>query len=161
MNDQSAGNGYTGWKVSRSRDSIRREDQHMPMLTIPKGMQGNALMGCGFSTCPDPYRQSVSPVSGKTTNRRAGCGRPARPVRREGCRGNAASLPLSSMAFNAFRQQPVNIQRFRFPPPVASPRGPNGQRDMGGSSGPTSHVGIEHPKIGPAALSPFVATATR
>lgn len=36
-----------------------------------------------FSYCA-AYAQAVNPLRGKTTNRRAGCGRTARPVRREG-----------------------------------------------------------------------------
>ena len=36
-----------------------------------------------FSYCA-AYAQAVNPLGGKTTNRRAGCGRSARPVRREG-----------------------------------------------------------------------------
>jgi hypothetical protein len=38
--------------------------------------------------------RSVSPLEGKTTDRRAGCGRSASPVRREGGPGNWLSLPL-------------------------------------------------------------------
>jgi hypothetical protein len=40
--------------------------------------------------------RSASPLEGKTTDRRAGCGRPASPVRREGGPGNRFSLPLFS-----------------------------------------------------------------
>jgi hypothetical protein len=40
--------------------------------------------------------RSVSPLEGKTTDRRAGCGRSASPVRREGGPGNWLSLPLLS-----------------------------------------------------------------
>jgi hypothetical protein len=38
----------------------------------------------GCSTLEPPLRQRANPHRGKTTNRRAGCGRTARPVRREG-----------------------------------------------------------------------------
>jgi RNA-directed DNA polymerase len=50
-----------------------------------------------FSYCA-AYAQAVNPQGGKTTNRRAGCGRSARPVRREGGRElNRLSLPLSCL----------------------------------------------------------------
>ena len=40
-------------------------------------------------------RRRVNPLVGKTINRRAGCGKPARPVRREGEPLTRLSLPLS------------------------------------------------------------------
>jgi len=43
---------------------------------------------------PQPMHGPLSPLDGKTTNRRAVCGRTARTVRREGRR--KPSLPLSA-----------------------------------------------------------------
>jgi hypothetical protein len=48
----------------------------------------------GCSTLQQLMMPYVSPCIGKTTNRRAGCGKSARPVRREG-RRIAPFLPLS------------------------------------------------------------------
>jgi len=48
----------------------------------------------GGSLWATPRPRAVNPLGGKTTNWRAGCGRPACPVRREGER-LALSLPLS------------------------------------------------------------------
>ena len=49
----------------------------------------------GTSPWKQPLRRRVNPLVGKTINWRAGCGRPARPVRREGEQANLLSLPLS------------------------------------------------------------------
>src|SRR5882724_12993092 len=46
----------------------------------------------GFTACVTPMPKPVSPGAGKTIDRRAECGRPARPVRREGER-NQSPLP--------------------------------------------------------------------
>jgi len=46
---------------------------------------------------PIVVRWAVSPLVGKTTNWRAGCGRSARPVS-EGGGGGSRSLPLSNEA---------------------------------------------------------------
>jgi len=44
---------------------------------------------------PKPMFVLFNPPRGNTINRRAGCGKSARPVRREGRPGNRPSLPLS------------------------------------------------------------------
>ena len=50
----------------------------------------------GYSVLWQPMSQPVNPHEGKTINRRAGCGRSASPVRREGgAELNRSSLPLS------------------------------------------------------------------
>src|SRR5215472_2599627 len=43
-----------------------------------------SLLSMGFSTCETPMPKPASPLAGKTIDWRAGCGRSARPVRREG-----------------------------------------------------------------------------
>ena len=43
-----------------------------------------ALTGSGCTLLPQPTPKNVSPCEGKTTDRRAVCGRSARTVRREG-----------------------------------------------------------------------------
>ena len=43
-----------------------------------------SLPNTGFLACTKPMSWPASPLAGKTINRRAGCGRSARPVRREG-----------------------------------------------------------------------------
>src|SRR5258707_10207644 len=60
-----------------------------PTLTLPH-------LGC--LACNKPMPRSVSPLAGNTTNRRAGCGRSARPVRREGVSKQIdAPYPYSSI----------------------------------------------------------------
>src|SRR5207245_4335525 len=48
----------------------------------------------GCSRCGQLMSRPVNPRGGNTTDWRAGCGKPARPVRREGKRFTALSLPL-------------------------------------------------------------------
>src|SRR5204862_5336425 len=43
-----------------------------------------SLLRMGSSACKGPMIRFVIPLEGKTIDRRAGCGRSARPVRREG-----------------------------------------------------------------------------
>jgi hypothetical protein len=43
-----------------------------------------SLPSTGSSACSEPMPRPASPLAGKTANRRAGCGRSASPVRREG-----------------------------------------------------------------------------
>jgi len=70
-----------------------------------------SLLRMGFSTCGRPMRRSASPLAGKTINRRAGCGRSARPVRREG-----GATPIAS-------PYPYQGSKFRrLPPAGACPR---------------------------------------
>src|SRR6185312_7303306 len=52
-----------------------------------------SLPGMGCSACRQPMKRLVSPLVGKTTGRRAGCGRPAHPVQREGEAGQQPLLP--------------------------------------------------------------------
>ncbi len=59
---------------------------------LEKGVKGGKGFGpmptsltAGFSHWSKPTPWRSSPLDGKTPNRRAGCGRPACPVRREGC----------------------------------------------------------------------------
>src|SRR5215470_4120132 len=49
------------------------------------------LLRLGYLACNKPMSRHASPLAGKTTDRRAGCGRSARPVRREG-----ASKPIDA-----------------------------------------------------------------
>jgi hypothetical protein len=60
----------------------------------------------GFSACPKPLFRSASPLAGNTINRRAGCGRSARPVRREGGAKPIAS-PYPYHVSNGHRPSPV------------------------------------------------------
>src|ERR1035437_3896556 len=55
-----------------------------------------SLLNMGTLVYTMPMWRFASPYDGYTSNWRAVCGKSARTVRREGCRENAASLPLSS-----------------------------------------------------------------
>jgi hypothetical protein len=57
------------------------------LAALGQGVTGGkmpSLPSTGFSACTKPMSWPASPLAGKTINRRAGCGRSARPVRREG-----------------------------------------------------------------------------
>ena len=68
----------TGARGSRAATTISSG----PMPTLPS---------MGFSACETPMSNYASPLAGKTIDWRAGCGRSARPVRREG-----GSKPIGS-----------------------------------------------------------------
>ena len=67
----------------------------------PAWPRAPSLPSMGFSACPTPMFRPASPLAGNTINRRAGCGRSARPVvcpakagmfsRRQACRGKSQS----------------------------------------------------------------------
>src|SRR5208283_4716381 len=67
----------------------------LAMLTIPPGDAGqfalSGLISCGLSA-PFGFR-SVNPLRGKTTDWKAGCGKSACPVWREGGRTTASPYP--------------------------------------------------------------------
>ena len=75
------------------------------MVTAPtRGVKGGrwyiagptpSLRSVGCSAWWQPMPPPVTPLGGKTTDRRAGCGRTARPVRRGRDPGNRVLLPLS------------------------------------------------------------------
>src|SRR6186997_1272234 len=52
-----------------------------------------SLLSRGCSPTSQPMLRPVNPLEGKTTDRRAGCGRSASPVRREGEPGTQPALP--------------------------------------------------------------------
>jgi len=70
-------------------DSGRRSERRTVGLAGPTPTF--ASMGC--SHWSQPMLRIVNPLSGKTTNWRAGCGRTARPFRREGGSGIQPILP--------------------------------------------------------------------
>ena len=77
-----------GMVVGRTAD-LDRADAGDPPTGVKGGTWGQwprapSLPNTGFSTCPTLMFRSASPLAGNTINRRAGCGRSARPVRREG-----------------------------------------------------------------------------
>src|SRR6266568_2512301 len=60
------------------------EDGASPGVTTIIAGPTPSLPRMGSSACNEPMPWPASPLAGKTTNWRAGCGRSARPVRREG-----------------------------------------------------------------------------
>src|SRR6266702_6882288 len=55
-----------------------------PVASITSNGPTPSLPSRGSSACKQPMPKHASPLAGNTINRRAGCGRSARPVRREG-----------------------------------------------------------------------------
>ena len=105
------------------------------LTTLDKGVKGGkwysliitgagqlpSLPSTGSSACRKPMPRPVSPLGGKTTDWRAGCGRSARPVRRAG-RANNPSRPLSRVWLPQVAGQPwacPEHPRLRAAPPVA------------------------------------------
>ena len=66
--------------------------------------QMHSLRSMGCTRLPQPMRKVANPVAGKTTDWRAGCGRTASPVRREGER-NQSPLPTPISPTAATRQR--------------------------------------------------------
>jgi len=70
---------YVAWAEVKANKGAAGVDHQ-----IINAGQTPTLRRRGCSTLEPPPRQRVNPLRGKTTNRRAGCGRTACPVRREG-----------------------------------------------------------------------------
>jgi hypothetical protein len=75
-----------GWIRRRLRNILRKRSRRKG---ISRGYDNirwpNAFFAeHGLFSLHQPMSSSASPLAGKTINRRAGCGRSARPVRREG-----------------------------------------------------------------------------
>ena len=74
--------GYAGvFGVSCAGARIERESVEDSIISA--GLT-HSFGRMGFSALPMPIELYSSPLGGKTTDRRAGCGRSACPVRREG-----------------------------------------------------------------------------
>src|SRR5215831_6051075 len=72
-----------GCEASCADGTVRKG---VPKQMVPTKRAGPmpTLLSLGSLACNKPMSQHVSPLAGNTTDWRAGCGRPARPVRREG-----------------------------------------------------------------------------
>ena len=83
-----------GWVRRRLRSILRRRrgrrGSHRRTAPIRHAGRMPSLPNMGCSACRTPMMRSASPLEGNTTDRRAGCGRSASPVRRE---GEAVPLP--------------------------------------------------------------------
>jgi hypothetical protein len=77
-----------GWIRRRLRSLLRKRHRlkGISKCTVPIIGAGRmpSLPSMGLSACSKPMNSPASPLAGKTTNWRAGCGRSASPVRREG-----------------------------------------------------------------------------
>src|SRR5215475_8943818 len=78
----------------------------VPKRTAPTRHAGPlpTLMRLGFSTCNTPISQHVSPLAGKTTNRRAVC----REIRMSGCVSRKASMFSRGQSCRGKSQSPVD-----------------------------------------------------
>ena len=90
-----------GWAAGVSPASTATIIGVGPMLSLPS---------TGSSACRRPMPWPVSPLVGKTTDRRAGCGRTARPVRRAG-RATPFPTPITSFGKMDCRVKPGNDGR--------------------------------------------------